>query len=108
MNSSQLAGILRAVIPGLAGYLAGKGIFFDANTWNIILVSLGTAGVAAWSAKVHSDSSTVIAAASIQGAKVNIDATASPALKAIARDPDQPFVGMAVPPTVIPATRPAA
>ena len=96
MNSSQLAGILRAVIPGLAGYLAGKGIFFDADTWNIILVSLGTAGVAAWSAKVHADSNTVIAAAAVQGVKVNIDRSAAPAsVVAVATDPSVPNVTVA-------------
>lgn len=56
MNSNQLAGILRAIIPGLAGYLAGKGIFFDADTWNVIMGGLATALVAGWSAKVHTNS----------------------------------------------------
>jgi hypothetical protein len=108
MNSSQLAGILRAVIPALAAYLAAKGAFFDTDTWNIILASLATAGVAAWSAKVHTDSSAVIAAAAVQGATVKIDATASPAVKAVAADPTVPAVQMVAPAPVVQATRPAA
>lgn len=104
MNSSQLAGILRAIIPGLAGYLAGKGIFFDNDTWSIILGSLATAGVAAWSAKVHTDAGAVVAAAAVQGAKVSIDATAAPTLKAIAADPTQPSVVMTPAPVQQPRT----
>ena len=92
MNANQLAGILRAVIPALVAYLAGKGIFFDADTWNVILTSLATAGIAAWSAKVHTDSSTVTAAAAVPGVSVKVSPMASESVKAVAADPAVPNV----------------
>lgn len=95
MNSSQLAGILRAIIPGLAGYLAGKGLIFDSDTWSIILGGLATAGVAAWSAKVHTDSSTVLAAKDVAGVRVNVTTAAPESVQAIAKDPSEPKVTMA-------------
>lgn len=92
MNSSQLTGILRAVVPAIVAYLAGKGILFDADTWNIIIGSLVSIIAAVWSAKVHTESSTVIAAAEVPGVSVRVGALASPEIKTIAADPTQPKV----------------
>lgn len=49
MNSDQIGGILRAFLPAIVGFLGGGHYFFDAPTWNVILTSLATAGVAVWS-----------------------------------------------------------
>src|SRR5271166_3248948 len=97
MNSSQLAGILRAVIPGIAGYLAGKGLFFDSDTWNIILGSLATAVVAGFSAKAHTASSAVTAASEVPGVTIAVGPAAPASVQAVAVDPAVPTVNVARP-----------
>lgn len=51
MDQQQISGQVRIYIASLAAYLAGKGYFFDADTWNIILFALATVGMSLWSAK---------------------------------------------------------
>lgn len=92
MNQDQVLGMLRPVIAGLAGYLAGKGIFFDAETWNAILAAIGTILAAVWSAEAHKNSNKVISAASVPGVVVKVGEAASPEVKAVAVDPAQPTV----------------
>ncbi len=49
MNSEQITGIAKPLIGAVVGYLAASHLFFDAQTWNIILTSLVTIGLAIWS-----------------------------------------------------------
>lgn len=48
-DQQQTSGQIRILAAALSGYLAGKGVFFDEATWNVILFSVFTAGMAAWS-----------------------------------------------------------
>ncbi len=49
MNTQQLTGIIKPFIAAAVAYLAGRGLLFDANTWNIILSSAVTIALAVWS-----------------------------------------------------------
>jgi hypothetical protein len=48
MNAEQIAGIVRAVVAAIGGYLVGKG-FADAETVAAVGGALATLAVAAWS-----------------------------------------------------------
>ena len=48
MKQDQIAGIVRAIVAGLGGYLVGKG-FVDAANMEVIAGALATLGVAVWS-----------------------------------------------------------
>ena len=48
MKQEQIAGIVRAIVAAVGGYLVGKG-FVDAANMEIIAGSLATLGVAVWS-----------------------------------------------------------
>lgn len=58
-NSDQTGGVIRALIPTVVAYLAGAHILFDAGTWNIILTSVVTIGVAVWSYYNNSSGKTI-------------------------------------------------
>jgi hypothetical protein len=48
MNAEQIAGIVRAVVAAVGGYLVGKGLA-DAETVAAVGGALATLAVAAWS-----------------------------------------------------------
>ncbi len=51
MNSQQLSEMAKPLIGALVAYLAASHIFFDAQTWNIILTALVSIGLAIWAYK---------------------------------------------------------
>jgi hypothetical protein len=48
MTKDMIWGVVRAVLAGGAGYLAGKGIA-DTATWNEVIGAIGVIFTAAWS-----------------------------------------------------------
>lgn len=52
MNSDQFTGIIRAIVPGIVGYLAGKGLIPQssaADFGNALVTIITVLGVSAWS-----------------------------------------------------------
>ncbi len=48
MQETQIAGIIRAVVSALGGYLVGRGFIDEANS-EVIMGAVVTIGTAAWS-----------------------------------------------------------
>lgn len=63
MDQQQQNGQIRIFVTGLAAFLAGKGYFFDADTWNVILGAVFTIGMSIWSAKALTRSSQKVSVA---------------------------------------------
>ena len=53
MTSDQIAGIIRAIVSALGGYLVGRGVT-DAGTVTAVAGAAATIGVAVWSAFTNS------------------------------------------------------
>lgn len=49
MNSATIAGIVRAVLAALAGYLGGKGIDITGLISPEVTAAIATVGIAIWS-----------------------------------------------------------
>lgn len=52
MNSDQFTGIIRAIVPGIVGYLAGKGLIPQSavgDFGNALVTIISVLGIAAWS-----------------------------------------------------------
>ena len=62
VTSDQLAGIIRAIVSALGGYLVGRGIT-DAGTVTAVAGAAATIGVAVWSAFTNSSQAQINAVA---------------------------------------------
>ena len=95
MNSNVVMGILRALIPGLVAYAAGRG-WISASSAGEIGAAIITLGSAAWSASTNTQAASIAAVTAMPDvAKVVPRANAAPdsAVAIAAADPAQPKVG---------------
>ncbi len=59
MNNEQITGMAKPIIAAIVAYLAASNILFDAQTWNIIISSVVTVGLAIWAYKQNTANSQV-------------------------------------------------
>src|ERR1039458_8898571 len=96
MNSNVVMGILRALVPGLVAYAAGRG-WISAGEAGEISAAIITLGAAAWSATTNTDAAHLSTVAALPGvAAVVVKISASDGTAAAAADPTQPKVISAV------------
>ena len=96
MNTNVVMGILRAVVPGLVAYAAGRG-WISAGEAGEISAAIITLGMAAWSATTNTDAAHVATVAALSGvAAVVTKISASDGVAAAAADPTQTKVISAV------------
>lgn len=95
MNREQLYTALRSLLAIGLGILVGRGTITAEQAATItsnvaiVLPALGALAVAAFSIWKRSDSNLVkTTGATVTGVKVQVDATASPEVKALAADPN--------------------
>ena len=96
MNSNVVMGILRALVPGLVAYAAGRG-WISASSAGEIGAAIITLGAAAWSASTNTDAASVATVAAIPSiAKILVKSSATDGVAAAVADPSQPKVVSAV------------
>ena len=96
MNSNVVMGILRALVPGLVAYAAGRG-WISASSAGEIGAAIITLGAAAWSASTNTDAASVATVAAIPSiAKILVKPSATDGVAAAVADPAQPKVVSAV------------
>lgn len=86
MNSEQLQGIAKPLVAALVAYLAAKNILFDSETWNIIITSAVSIGLAVWSGFQHTDKAQINNVANMRDTTVFTTPTMAASL------PDNPSV----------------
>ena len=92
MNSNVVMGILRALVPGLVAYAAGRG-WISASSAGEIGAAIITLGAAAWSASTNTDAASVATVAAIPSiAKILVKPSATDGVAAAVADPAQPKV----------------
>ena len=92
MNASVVMGILRAVVPGLVAYAAGRG-WISAGEAGEISAAIITLGMAAWSATTNTDAAHVATVAALPGIQqIVVKTSADDGVAAAAADPTQPKV----------------
>lgn len=94
MNQDQFMGIVRAIVPPLAAYVAGKGWIPAGSTADVMAaaIALATAG---WSTWVHTDSSKLAAVEALPDVQKIVPmkfAAPDSAVAQAALDPDRPKV----------------
>jgi hypothetical protein len=92
MNSNVVMGILRALVPGLVAYAAGRG-WISASSAGDIGAAIITLGAAAWSATTNTDAASLATVAAIPSvAKILVKPSATDGVAAAVDDPSQPKV----------------
>ena len=94
MNQNVVMGILRALVPGLVAYAAGRG-WISASSAGEIGAAIITLGAAAWSASTNTESAAIAAVTAQKDvAKIVPKTNAAPdsEVAIAAADPSQPKV----------------
>ena len=97
MNSNVVMGILRALVPGLVAYAAGRGWISESSAGEIGAAII-TLGAAAWSASTNTQAAAIVTAAAIPDVtKIIVKTTSTDGVAAAAADPAQPKITTATP-----------
>ena len=108
MNSNVVMGILRALVPGLVAYAAGRG-WISAGEAGEISAAIITLGMAAWSASTNTDAAKIVSVTAMPGiAQILVKPSADDGAAAAANDPAQPKVVTATPAQVSSITKAAS
>ena len=92
MNSNVVMGILRALVPGLVAYAAGRG-WISTGEAGEISAAIITLGAAAWSASTNTDLAKIASVTSMPDvSKIVVKANAVDGAATAAADPSQPKV----------------
>ena len=92
MNQNVVMGILRALVPGLVAYAAGRG-WISAGEAGEISAAIITLGAAGWSAMTNTDAASIKTVTAMPDvAKIVVKAGAVDGAAAAAADPAQPKV----------------
>jgi hypothetical protein len=92
MNSNVVLGILRALVPGLVAYAAGRG-WISAGEAGEISAAIITLGSATWSAMTNTDAASIKTVTAMPDvSKIIVKAGAVDGAATAAADPTQPKV----------------
>lgn len=73
MNQDQITGMIRAIVPAIVAYFAGRGILLNDVAIADLLVALITLGSALWSVYVHTQHRAVANVAAMDATRVSAD-----------------------------------